>query len=180
MQTRSSIFVSKPLSFAAKFELAYKIAESALFLLGTPWFAKIRKQTVRRLDSPDLPQDYFSFNVSTLDCSDLLCDDWNALAEPSQIFQIGKMLVEIALDDADLPRLSEERCHEGNIIDVLPRVERVMGPQYCRAVAYCLLQRSDRGGWYVRPEKYEAQQGEKWRGYLEEILHKFFACVFVR
>lgn len=88
--------------------------------------------------------------------------------------------MEIALDDSDLPRLSEERCHEGNVVDVLPRVERMMGTHFCRAVAYCLLQRSDCGGWYGRPEKYEAQQGEKWRGYLEEVLHKFFASVFVR
>lgn len=167
------------LSLGAKIELASKVAEAGFFLLGTPWLASIGSKSTQRFKSNDMAKPTFSLQIQTLDVIDLLSVNPNALAEQSQLFRIGVLLTQIALDDPGHAIMSENMRDEANIIDVLPKIEHSMGTQYCKAAAFCLLQRSSDTHSRM-PEKYKREHAGRWQRYLEDFLREYHLYVLSR
>ena len=69
---------------------------------------------------------------------DLLFDDAEALTEAPQLYRIGMLLAEIALDDPDSAMSTEESGHDRARTSLLPLIEQTIGPQYCKVAAFCL------------------------------------------
>ena len=120
----------KHISLNAKFKLAYKIVETGFFLLGTPWFTQLSSQIVQRLQEPTRVRSKYVLLLSSFEPSKLLCADPHALAETAQLFQIGVLLVETALDKTRMPAKKDTRGPELEIIRLLPEVEQKMGTEY--------------------------------------------------
>ncbi|KAL8685674.1 MAG: hypothetical protein Q9224_005724, partial [Gallowayella concinna] len=128
----------------ARIALAFKVTESTLYLLGTPWLSSLNSTNLRHLDSAHGEHPAFILRTPTSDLEDLLSDDPAALSEKAQLFRLGILLIEIALGlEDDLERRKDpvmldhtvrarERFHS------LPQVEKAMGLQYCTATAFCL------------------------------------------
>ena len=185
------------LSIGAKFELAYKVVECGFFLLGTPWFASLSSKTLRRFKGTDEPGESYCLEPQTSDLEDILFDDPDALAEPSQLFRLGVLLMEIALDRSDLYSKSDESEQEAIRIRNLPLVEHIMGSQYCKAMTFCLQYRQSGkpyessktspntrafrdGRRYREAEKYNDANFDDWQGYLAELLQQYYAQVYLR
>ena len=185
------------LSISAKIELAYKVIECGFFLLGTPWFASLSSRNVLRVKNTEKAHDMFYLGTQTLDLEDLLYEDPTALAETSQLFRLGVLLMEIALGKPVLYSGSDDTGQEADRISKLPFIEKSMGSSYCRATAFCLQYRQSgkpfRGGNYSkgrksgngdRPfrevEKYEDPNFDDWQNYLAELLQQYHSQVYLR
>ena len=185
------------LSISTKIELAYKVIECGFFLLGTPWFASLSSRNLRRLKNTEKAHDMFYLGTQTLDLEDLLHDDPTALAETSQLFRLGVLLMEIALGKQSLYSGSDETGQEADRISKLPLIEKSMGSSYCRATAFCLQHRQSgkpfRGGNYSKgrksgnddkpyreAEKYEDPNFDDWQDYLAELLQQYHSQVYLR
>lgn len=184
------------LSTGAKVELAYKVIECGFFFLGTPWFASLSSKNLLRLKNTKKEHQSFCLKTQTLDLEDLLCDDPGALAETSQLFRLGILLMEIALDEPDMDSGSDDAAQEVNRISKLPLVEQSMGTQYCRATAFCFQYRqsgkSFKGGKlpkdiksghdkpFREAEKYIDPNFDGWQNYLSELLQQYHSQVYLR
>lgn len=166
-------------SIGARIELAYKVVESGFFLLGTPWFSSLGSGNLLRLKRAGHQRHSFTLETQTLEFDDLLFEDPTALAESSQLFKIGVLLMEIALDKTDFPSRIEDRGKEIDTIRLLPKIERSMGTQYCKATAFCLHHRQPHAQ-FMGPEKYNSPHFEEWESYLTDFLLDFYAQVFSR
>jgi hypothetical protein len=166
-------------STGAKVELAYKVIECGFFLLGTPWFSSLSSKNLLRLKKAGSERPSFILGIQTLDFSDLLSDDPGALAETSQLFRIGVLLMEIALIEPDFSPRAEDYRHDAERIRKLPLIEQSMGTQYCKATAFCLQDRQPRGR-FRGPEKYMSEQFDDWESYLAEFLQEYHSQVFLR
>ena len=188
---------SEFLSISAKIELAYKLIECGLFLLGTPWFASLSSRNLLRLKNTEKAHGMFYLGTQALDLKDILYDDPTALAETSQLFRLGVLLTEIALDKPSLYSGSDESGQEADRISKLPFIEKSMGSSYCRATAFCLQYRQSgkpfTGGNYSKgkksgsgdkpfreAEKYEDPNFDEWQDYLEELLQQYHSQVYLR
>lgn len=160
---------------ATRLELAFKIVEFGFFLLGTPWLSDLSSKTVRMWSSDGRQR--FMLDIQPLDFTDLLLDDHEALLESSQLFRIGLLLMEIALDkQIDPSLLSSDKMH---YVHLLFEVEQAMGPEYCRATAFCLQrQRSHETFW--GSDKYSGAHREKWESFLNRFLRDYYAQVYSR
>ena len=191
------ISTKEHLSTGAKIELAYKVIECGFFLLGTPWFASLGSKNMVLLKNSKKANNSFCLEIQTLDLEDLLYDDPHALAETSQLFRLGVLLMEIALDEPDLYSSSDETAHEADRISKLPRVEQSMGAQYCKATAFCLQYRqfgkpfkggkSPHKGRFTNDneplrevEKYKDPSFEDWQDYLAGLLQQYHSQVYLR
>ena len=185
------------LSISARIELAYKVIECGFFLLGTPWFASLSSRNLLRLKNTEKAHDMFYLGTQTLDLEDLLYEDPTALAETSQLFRLGVLLMEIALGKPILYSGSDETSQEADRISKLPFIEKSMGSSYCRATAFCLQYRQSgkpfRGGNYSKSgksgnedkpfreaEKYEDPNFDEWQKYLGELLQQYHSQVYLR
>ena len=167
-------------SMGAKVELAYKVVECGLFLLGTPWFSSLSSKNILRLRSRERDHPTFVLEVQTVDHHDLLLDDPGALAETSQLFRIGILLMEIALDEPNRSFHNEYHKHDvERIISKLPLIEQSMGTQYCKATAFCLQNRQQKHR-FQGPEKYEVKNFDQWESYLTGFLLEYHSQVFLR
>ena len=165
----------RPLSQEARIEIAFKMVECGLYLLGTPWLASLSSKRLRRLkNSVGNP---FVLEVQTLDLEDLYFENPDALSEHSQLFSIGVLLVKIALSEKEDPQ--DIRDPDSRKSKILPLVEKSMGSLYCGATAFCLMDRrsAPQSG---RPEKYKYPEETMWRSYLAELLVDYHAQVFSR
>ena len=195
---RSADFsTTEHLSVGAKVELAYKVIECGFFLLGTPWFASLSTKSLLRLKNTKKWDHSFCLQTETLDLEDLLDDDPNALAETSQLFRLGVLLMEIALNKTDLYSESDETGQEADWINNLSLVEQNMGPRYCSATAFCLQYRHSgkpfKGDTFPKDskaskirkslweaEKYEDPNFDGWLEYLGGLLQEYYSQVYVR
>ncbi len=169
---------ARTLPFSVRIELAYNLVECALHLLGTPWLASLNSKRLRRINVEDGRRPYV-LEVQTLDLDELSFEDPEALAEPSQLFRIGVLLVEIALSNPEHSAPTEIRELDLRKSKMLTLVQQSMGPQYCKATAFCL---HDRGSTphFGRPEKYQYPEKTGWKPYLLELLQDYHAHVFLR
>ena len=167
--------LEQPLSQETKVQLAFKIVECGLYLLGTPWLASLSSKRLRRMKTPD--QTLFVLEVQTLDLEDLYFEDPDALSEHVQLFSIGVVLVEIALSDERNPaNIQDPELRKSKI---LPLVERSMGSLYAGATAFCLQDRRS-APHFERPEKYKYPEETGWTSYLMDLLEDYYAQVFSR
>ena len=179
LQTTSNLSAKEHLSIGAKIQLAYKIVESGFFLLGTPWFSSLSTRNLLRLKSRGRERHSFMLEIQTLDFVDLLFDDPDALTETAQLFRLGILLMEIALERTDFSCRGGAREQELDVITFLPEVEQAMGGQYCKATAFCLQHRLPRPS-LRGPERYSGPLFEEWERYLVEFLHDYHSQVFLR
>ncbi|KAI4261516.1 MAG: hypothetical protein L6R42_003284 [Xanthoria sp. 1 TBL-2021] len=176
-------FPMEILSRKARITLAFKLTESTLYLLGTPWLSSLNSTNLRRLDSTRGGHPTFMLRTPTSDLKDLLSDDPTALNETAQLFRLGILLIEIALGmEVDLEKRDEAVMPDHNVrtrerLRRLPQVEKAMGLQYCKATAFC-LQFSE--GKFPGPEKYQGKVYGAWERYLAEMLKDYHAQVFLR
>ena len=166
-------------SRGAKLELAYKVIECGLFLIGTPWFSSISSKNIKRIRSVGQKRHKFILEVQTVDPHDLLSDDPGALAETTQLFRIGILLMEIALDKPNPSSRIENDGNDAEWISKLPLIEETMGPQYCKATAFCLQYRRPKNR-FPGPEKYQGENYVEWESYLAEFLREYHSQVFLR
>ena len=167
-------------SMGAKVELAYKVVECGLFLIGTPWFSSLSSKNILRLRSREREHSTFILEVQTVDHHDLLLDDPGALAETDQLFRIGILLMEIALDEPNRSSRNDNHEHDAKrIIGRLPLIEQSMGTQYCKATAFCLQYRQLKHR-FQGPDKYQGENFGEWESYLRDFLLDYHSQVFLR
>ncbi|KAL8813290.1 MAG: hypothetical protein Q9223_003155 [Gallowayella weberi] len=161
--------------------LAFKLTESTLYLLGTPWLCTLNSTNLRRLDSTDGGCPIMMLRSATLDLEDLLLIF--ELDEIAQLFQLGIVLMKLALGmkyepekREDLAMLDHHACVRERL-HRLPEVERAMGLQYCKATAFCLQVGK---GKYPAQGKYQGQAYGFGELDLAEILKDYIAQVFLR
>ena len=191
----ANLSTQEHLSKCTKVELAFKVVEAGFILLGTPWFASLSSTNLLRLKRTKKTHHSFCLETQTLDLEDLLFDDPGALAETSQIFRLGVLLMEIALDTSDLSSRSDGTDQEVHRIHQLPLVEQSMGEQYCRAAAFCLQYRQSRKPFKSRKvpnskpsdgtlsresDKYDDSNFGDWQDYLADVLQQYHSQVYVR
>ena len=193
----ASLSTKEHLSNGSKVELAYKLVECGFFLLGTPWFASLSSQNLLRLKNTKKKYHSFCLEAQTLDLEDLLHEDPGALTETSQLFRLGILLMEIALDKPDLHSRTEESDQEANRISNLPLVEQTMGIQYCKATAFCLQYGSTSKPFKCRKysgehrpkldelptretDKYRDAHFDEWQDYLSTLLQQYHSQVYLR
>lgn len=172
---KSSLELEQPLSQETKIQLAFKVVECGLYLLGTPWLASLSSKRLQRMKTKGgMP---FVLEVQTLDLDDLYFEDPNALSEHAQLFSIGVVLVEIALSDEKNPaNIQDPELRKSKI---LPLVERSMGSLYSGATAFCLQDRRS-APHFERSEKYKYPAETGWTSYLTELLEDYLAQVYSR
>ncbi|KAL8644060.1 MAG: hypothetical protein Q9226_007956 [Calogaya cf. arnoldii] len=162
----------------SKIRLAFTIVRSSFFLLGTPWLSSLNSRNLRRSSDPGDQPSTFILRTQTLELKDLVSDDPGALAETSQLFRLGVLLMEIALATSDAESQSAHlEQHDPKRISKLPLVERAMGASYCKATAYCLQHRTNR---FSGPEKYDGKLYTDWETYLAGFLQDYYSQVFLR
>lgn len=152
--------MEETLSRNARHRLTFKIAESTLYPLGTPWLFSLDSTNLRQLQSTRGVHPTFMLRTPTSDLRDLSSDDSAALDKTAQLFRLGSLLIEIALGrEADLEKKEDlvmldqhvptrERLHQS------AQVERAMGLQYYQATAFCLHYGE---GKFSGPEKYQGK-----------------------
>ena len=164
---------------AMKIELAYKIVESGLFLLGTPWFAALFSKNALVFRGAEGRQSGLALQVSPRDLTTLLEGDPDALSETSHLFRVGVLLLELALDRT-FPRPVEAKGQFAKeAAGLLPEVERAMGAHYQTATAFC-LKYSEKTDGFNGWEKYGGAGFKKWEGYLGGLLEVYYREVFLR
>ena len=166
-------------SVGAKVELAYKIVECGFFLLGTPWFSSLSSWNILKLECAGRRRHSFVLEIQTLDLNDLLFDDPGVLAETLQLFRIGVLLMEIALDSPGARRLEDNGHDDADVTSRLPLVEQSMGAQYCKATAFCLQHRQSQTR-FQGIGKYDSSNSKDWESYLSEFLQDYHSQVFLR
>ena len=121
----------------------------------------------------------YVLEVQTLDLEELSFEDPEALTERSQLFHIGVLLVEIALGSPEHSAPTEVRGLDLRTSKMLTLVQQSMGPQYCKATAFCLRDRESTSRFGL-PEKYQYPEKTGWKAYLLELLEDYHAQVFLR
>ncbi|KAL8967737.1 MAG: hypothetical protein Q9183_002781, partial [Haloplaca sp. 2 TL-2023] len=157
-----------------RIKLAYTIARSGFFLLGTPWFCSLSSRNIRRCKDTVSGSSSFILRTQTLEIRDLVSDDPGALEETSQLFRLGIILSELALG-LDIDTSADRPGRDTTSISMLPRVERAMGVSYCKATAFCLQYRTPR---FFEPEKYDGKLRNDWETYLGGLLQDYHAQVY--
>ena len=175
LQKRNPLSDEEHFSVGAKVDLAYKIVESSIFLLGTPWLSLINSRNLLRLKHAD-QRPSFAIQVQTFGLVDLLFDDSEALSETKQLFHIGILLMEIALDRPGISKNIDDASAPTSLLNKLPLVESTMGAQYCKATAFCLQHRQSEPR-FNGPKKYVDSD---WELYLLNLLRDYYSQVFLR
>ena len=175
----STLSPEEHLSVGAKVELAYKIIESGFFLLGTPWLSLLNSQNILRLKDVDGRRPSFVLEVQTFGLVDLLFDDAEAISETKQLYHIGILLMEIALDGLSASQNEKDSSRSNHLLSQLPFVEQNMGAQYCKATAFCLQHRQPKQR-FNGLRKYEGSYSKDWEIYLSELLQDYYSQVFLR
>lgn len=174
----STTSLTQILPFSVRIEMAYKLVECALYLLGTPWLASLNSKRLRRMYLEGGRRSYV-LEVQTLDLDELSFEDPEALAEPSQLFRIGVLLVEIALSNPEHSAPTEIQELDLRTSKMLTLVQQSMGPQYYKATAFCLHDRRSTSH-FGSPEKYQYPEKTGWKPYLLELLKEYHSQVFLR
>ena len=175
LQERNPLSSGDHFSFGAKLDLAYKVVESSIFLLGTPWFSLVNSRNLLRLKHAH-QRPSFALQIPTFGLVDLLLEDSEALSETKQLFHIGVLLMEIALDTLGVSKQIDNTSAPASLLSKLPLVESTMGAQYCKATAFCLQHRQSEPR-FNGPNKYKNYD---WEVYLLDLLRDYYSQVFLR
>jgi hypothetical protein len=174
LQKRRLLNVADRLPLVEKIKLAYKIVECGLFLLGTPWLSHLNSETLHRIVMPDFQRRYV-LHVQSSEKSNEKPPS-QALLVRAQIFQIGVLLVEIALDRPSCSAGMEDLEFGSSII---PYVERSMGHRYKQACQFCLTRKEDHG-FFLDQKDVSGGDGLLRLSDSNWMLRQYYAEVFVR
>ncbi|ERF70352.1 hypothetical protein EPUS_07617 [Endocarpon pusillum Z07020] len=156
IEDMTSFQASGQFPYTERLNLAFKVAECGLLLIGTSWLSSIDSRNVQRLSDPSWKtKRRFIFAVKATENEHL------ANVEP-HLFRIGKLLAEIAMglpvrhiatfDGPQGPELDlvisvkieeTKEMRAMPAVEVEQRVRQAMGLSYSKAVAFCLQQSSD-------------------------------------
>ena len=164
----------RSLTIAWKIELASKVAKTGFHLLGTPWLGLLNSEHLQRTPSGETDTS-FLLETRTLDLDDIALEEATILSESDQLFAIGVLLVEIALESPDHGKLERSDLE---ISRILARVRQAMGMQYYQATAFCLLNRKQPDS-YDHLNKYWWSRRGRWEMYLMNLLRQYHARVVV-
>ena len=167
------------MTIGAKINLAFKLVEAGLFLLGTPWFSSLNSHNILRLEDTRSTRHTFILKIQATDLNDLVSEDADALAETAQLSRLGTLLAEIALNNTFSSSSAIDSESDSDHLEQLPLVEQAMGAQYCKATAFCLQPRQ-RKLRFQGPGKYAQAQLKGWKAYLEDILKCYYSQVYLR
>lgn len=165
------------LSLSAKLDLAYNLVQCGFYLLGTPWLASLSSKHIRRIETEK--GNICVLGVKTLPLDEFYLYSPDALSESSQLFQIGMILIELALNG---PEKSDQAKYEDPYLyafNKLPLVQKAIGSKYYRACAFCIKDRRSVSS-YGRPEKYKYPQETGWDVYLKDLLEDYHVQVVSR
>jgi hypothetical protein len=174
LQRRRLLDVADRLPLVEKIRLAYKIVECGLFLLGTPWLSHLNSENLRRIVMPDFQRRYVLHVQSSEKPNEK--PPSQALLVRAQIFQIGVLLVEIALDRPSCSAGMEDLEFGSSII---PYVERSMGHRYKQACEFCLTRKED-DGLFLDQKDASGSDGLLKLSDSSWMLRQYYAEVFVR
>jgi len=174
LQRRRLLDVADRLPLVEKIRLAYKIVECGLFLLGTPWLSYLNSGSLRRLVTPDFQHRYVLHVQSSEKPDEKPLSE--VLLVRAQIFQIGVLLVEIALDRPSYSAGMEDLKFGSSTI---PYVERSMGHYYKQACEFCLTKKDDDGFLLDQKDSSSTDQTVR-RSNSNWMLKQYYAEVFVR
>ena len=125
-------------------------------------------------------QDLYTLDVPRLNIDDLVAQDPEMLAEHQQLYDLGVLLIRLALGhNIEGPTGKEDRAAWAST--VLPRVNREMGNQYAEACTFCVGVRRE-GHW----ESYDSNKYSRtddlasWKDYLERFIGDFYSEVYLK
>lgn len=130
---------SNHLLLDARYDLAFKIVKCGLYLLGTPWLSDLSSFGLLRATTSD-KDDLYLLPVRTSDAPAESPWSQSLSTIDSQIFRIGILLIEIALET---PLEPTELVNDNSpfLFKVTRQAAAEMGPDYGGAVRYCLERR---------------------------------------
>ena len=190
IQARTSADSHEKFPVRERLELAYKVAECGLLLLGTSWLANISSKRVQRVSRPGTDQRRRYILEAGRETHDL------DLVEP-QTFNVGVLLTEIATAQPVLRIMRFEMVDHSVELDlvmnslrdsvveqrkfraaqVVKRVDEHMGQHYGEAVEFCLQQSQK----YKRPEWARIREFGSWREREDAyrgILEDYYVMVY--
>ena len=173
--TKPGILHSLPLR--RKVELAYDLVQCGFYLLGTPWLASLTSKNLRGIETTE--KMVCLLRVKTIPLDYIYLENPDALSESSQVFQIGMILIEIALDGLDSSDTVKLENPYQYALSKLPSVYKALGSKYYRACAFCVQDRRSISS-YVRQEKYQYPMETGWEVYLKELLKEYHVQVLSR
>jgi hypothetical protein len=153
IRTKTSVQAAEQFPYAERLNLAFKVAECGLLLIGTSWLSSIDSRNVQRLSDP-------SWCVKRRFILELnIAENGHLFNVEPNVFRIGVLLAEIAMGQAvdrivaysashgteldlviAMQRDDELEMRSVPAIEIEHRVVQVMGPAYGKAVAFCLQQ----------------------------------------
>ncbi|MCJ1243287.1 hypothetical protein MMC30_000484 [Trapelia coarctata] len=190
IQARTSADSHEKFPVRERLELAYKVAECGLLLLGTSWLANISSKRVQRVSRPGPDQRRRYILEAGRETNEL------DSVEP-QTFNVGVLLTEIATAQPVLRIMRFEMGNRNVELDlvmsslrdgvveqrkfraaqVIKRVDEHMGQRYSEAVEFCLQQSQK----YKRPEWARIREFGSW-GEQEDayrsILQDYYVMVY--
>ena len=158
---------SQRIELAERIFLAYRIVECGLFLLGTPWLSSISSRSIYRSTAKISGNQYLLHVPQSAELEYQFPKPINL--EKAQIFKLGLLLLEIALEHAfestESPDLQE-------LLSSLSEVEDRMGTTYRKACEYCLHEIDEDGESILlrSSTSLDGQQGSLVERYYREVF----------
>lgn len=165
------------LSLLSRFVLAFKLAEFVEYLLGTPLLVSLGSERIFECGFGDTLS--FAVRVPTLSLEKLYLEDPEALSEPSQLFNFGVLLIEIAIGKLDKSGTQSVRDPYRWASDLLPDVHKALGPEYSKACGFCIEDRRSTSS-FRNATKYEQPAQNGWNKYLRDLLKTYHIQVVHR
>lgn len=114
--------------------------------------------------------------VKTKPLENLYLENPDALSESSQLFQIGMLLIEIALQGRDYKEVGKSDDPYLYASNKLPLVHGSIGSRYYKACAFSDQDRRSTPS-YGRAEKYQYPEKTGWDAYLKDMLEDYYIQV---
>lgn len=155
-----------------KMTLAYRLVECSMFLLGTPWLFQLSSDSLRLFGATEHDFQY-SLQIC-LPSKNAIPDSPCLDSEATQIFNIGVILVEIALGCRFLPDAPKNMITES-----MGTIERLMGSPYRQACEFCLKQKDVGSHSWVR-DSHSGSSPSSSTPYIVQMTSHFYSEVFMR
>ena len=165
-------------SKGAKTELAFKIVECGLFLLGSPLFSRLSSKHIRKFSGGQSTQPTFMLRTAKPP-GDLITLTGEGDQETYQLFRLGLLLMEIALETPDTEPRAEWVCTlDLDTISKLALVERAIGADYGKATAFCLCYRYYQESYVGRVQRSEGRPHAALQEFLQDFLERYYSRVY--
>ena len=162
----------------AKTELAFKIVECGLFLLGSPLFLRLSSKHIRKFSRGQSTQPTFMLRT-VKPPGDLITLVGEGDQETYQLFRLGLLLMEIALETPDTEHRADLVCNlDLDTISKLALVERVMGADYGKATAFCLCYRYFQEYYVAKVQRSEGRPHVALQEFLQDFLERYYSRVY--